>query len=327
MRTRWGHPPLAMRAIAEIADQVHIYPDGASYKLRQAIAAHHGVSADRVLVANGSNEILQLITRTFRRPGDEALFSKASFVVYRLASLANEIAYREIATTPEHAYDMEALAAAITEKTRFIFLANPNNPTGTYFNQGQFDAFMSQVPADCLVVMDEAYFDFVEAKDYPDGVAMQERYPQIIALRTFSKSYGLAGLRVGYAIAAPKVIDYLNRVRDPFNVNLIAQHAAIAALQDAEFLKKTREVNRQGMRQLQQGMLKLGMEPIPSVANFILVKVAMPGVEFYEALLHRGVIVRPMAGYGFPHHVRVSVGLEHENAAFLKHSAAVLDAN
>lgn len=312
-----GPSPLAVEAMREALAELHFYPDGGAFYLKQRLAEHLGVQPSEVLVANGSNEALELIVRTFRWPGCRAVVSAHSFIVYKMASIAANVIVDEVPMTPDLRFDLEAMAERIGDETRFIFLANPNNPTGTWFDRASLVRLLERVPPDVLVVLDEAYFEFVEAPQYPDGVALWREYPNLIVLRTFSKCYGLAGLRIGYGVLSSALNRYIDRVRAPFNTNLLAQRAAVAALGDDDFLARSIAHNRRTLVQLTDGMRRLGLHPVESVTNFVLVELPRPAQEIFEALLERGVIVRPMGGYGLPYHIRVSVGLEEEIGEFL----------
>lgn len=309
-----GPSPKAVSALRERLDELHLYPDGGCFHLRHALAARLGVSPERLIFGNGSNELIELVVRTFLRPGDEALRSQGTFVAYGLALDAMGVA---TCTVPlkEYCYDLEAMAQALTSRTRCIFLANPNNPTGTIYRRAEWADFLEQVGPEVLVVADEAYFEYAADPNYPDSLLDYREDRSVVTLRTFSKVYGLAGLRIGYAVAPPEIVRMMNQVREPFNVNAAAQWAATAALEDAEHLLRSVEGNRLGLAFLTEGLTARGVEWIPSQANFILVRTGQVGVVF-EELLRRGVIVRPV-GPEFPEHVRVTVGTPDENRRFL----------
>ncbi|GIW44712.1 MAG: histidinol-phosphate aminotransferase [Candidatus Binatia bacterium] len=306
-----GPSPRAVAAIQEALGQLHRYPDGSGYYLKRALARKLGVSPDAILLGNGSNELIELAVRTFLRAGDEAVMADQAFVIYRLVVQAQGARAR-IVPLRHYTHDLEAMADALTPATRMVFLANPNNPTGTIFFRDEWEEFLARVPEDVIVVMDEAYFEYVEDPRYPDSLASHLPARALITLRTFSKIYGLAGLRIGYGIAPPPLVDLMDRVRAPFNVSSLAQVAALAALEDDEHVARTRRVNREGMEFLRREFERLGLEYVPSWANFMLVRVGN-GARVYEALLRRGVIVRPMGVYGFPEHVRISIGTAAEN--------------
>jgi histidinol-phosphate aminotransferase len=321
-----GPSPKAVEAIARALPQLHRYPDGSAFYLRRKLAERHGVSPDEILVGNGSNELIEMLVRTFLRPRDEAVIADQAFVVYRMVTQA-------VAATPRivplrhFTHDLEAMAEAVTSRTRMVFVANPNNPTGTIFRRGAWEAFLRMLSGkQLLVVADDAYAEFATDPEYPDTIACRGAGDvPVVSLRTFSKLYGLAGLRVGYAVAPTGVIDALGRVRQPFNVNALALVAADAALDDRAHVEKTLAVNREGMAYLTREFDRLGLPWVPSNANFVLVRVGH-GVDVYEALLRQGVIVRPMDGYGFPDHLRVSVGLPDENARCIRALETVLGA-
>jgi histidinol-phosphate aminotransferase len=319
-----GPSPKAVTAIAEALRSLHLYPDGSAFYLRRRLAERHGVSPDDILVGNGSNELIELIARTFLRPRDEAVMADQAFVIYRMVVQAMAATPR-VVPLRHFTHDLEAMAEAVTPRTRLVFLANPNNPTGTIFRRAEWDAFLQALPAGQLIVVaDDAYADYVEDPDYPDTIAARgDGSVPVVTLRTFSKLYGLAGLRIGYAVAPGQVIDALQRIRQPFNVNALALVGALAALDDHEHVRRTLEVNRQGMRTLSEGFERLGLSYVPSAANFMLVRVGQ-GLVVYQALLRQGVIVRPMDGYGLPEYLRVTIGLPEENRRVLETLAAVL---
>ncbi len=306
-----GPSPRALAAIQEALSQLHRYPDGSCYYLKRALARKLGVSPDALIFGNGSNELIELVVRTFLRQGEEAVMADQAFVIYRLVVQAQGGRSR-VVPLRHYTHNLDAIADAISPATRMVFLANPNNPTGTIFFRDQWEEFLARVPEDVIVVMDEAYFEYVDDPRYPDSLSSQAPTRALLTLRTFSKIYGLAGLRIGYGIAPPALVDLMDRVRAPFNVSSLAQAAAIAALEDDEHVQRTRRVNREGMEFLRREFERLGLEYVPSWANFILVRVGN-GARVYEALLRRGVIVRPMGVYGFPEHVRISIGTPPEN--------------
>ncbi|MEJ2424570.1 MAG: histidinol-phosphate transaminase [Candidatus Thiodiazotropha sp.] len=311
-----GVSPKVTQALMDGMRDVARYPDGSSYRLRHRLAEMHGRGADAVTLGNGSNDVLDMLARVFLGPGDESLFSEYAFAVYPLSSQAVG-AKLVCAPARDYAHDLEALQTRITPNTRVIWIANPNNPTGTWLGRDALHGFLARVPADVIVVIDEAYFEYVEEADYPDATQWLDEFPNLVVTRTFSKAYGLAGLRVGYALSHPVVADLLNRVRQPFNVNLLAQCAALAALDDPQFLEQSVAVNRAGMAQLREGLETQGVDYIPSVGNFLTLNLHRDAAEVDRALLQQGVITRPIAGYGLPNHLRVSIGLEQENARFL----------
>ena len=310
-----GPSPKAVKALAERLGQLHIYPDGDCFYLKRALAAKLDVAADRLIFGNGSNELIELAVRTFMRPGDEAAMAHQAFVIYRLVVQAAGGCCR-IVPLKNFTHDLEAIAEAITAKTRVIFLANPNNPTGTIYGKTQWEKFLQRVTPETLVVVDEAYFEYVVDPDYPNSLSYQEDQRAILTLRTFSKLYGLAGLRIGYAIGPKDLVALMHRVRQPFNVNAAAQWAALAAVGDSDHVRRSLDVNREGMDYLRREIEKLRLEQLPSQANFILVRVGDGGAVF-KRLLRRGVIVRPMGAYDLPEYVRVTIGTMKENSRFI----------
>jgi histidinol-phosphate aminotransferase len=312
---------LAALAPATLAD-LHRYPDGNGFALKQALAARLSVPAAGITLGNGSNDVLELLARAFVTPGDEVIFSEHAFAVYPIVTQA--VGGRAVVTRAvNYGHDLDAMRAVVGERTRLIFVANPNNPTGTWVRADTLRRFVESLPQTVIVVVDEAYFEFVSEPDYPDCVRWVEAMPNLVVTRTFSKIHGLAGLRVGYGISHPQVADILNRVRQPFNVNSLALAAATAALADDTHVRRSADNNRLGMRQLVEGFERLGLEYIPSVGNFVCVRVK-EAAAVYEKLLRRGVIVRPIANYGLPDHLRITVGLPAENSRFLAALAAAI---
>jgi histidinol-phosphate aminotransferase len=317
-----GPSPKAMAAVRAALDDLHRYPDGSCYHLKRALARKLGVSSEALLIGNGSNEIIELAVRTFLRQGEEAVMADQAFVIYRMVVQAH--GGRSICVPLRNfTHDLEAIADAVTPSTRIVFLANPNNPTGTIFSRAQWEEFLGAVPTDVVIVMDEAYAEFVDDPNYPDSLADLRRRRRIMVLRTFSKIYGLAGLRVGYAIADPELVEMMDRLRAPFNVNTLAQVAAVAALDDDEHVVRTKRVNREGMAYLRESLSALGLECVPSWANFVLVRVRN-AARVYDQLLRLGVIVRPVPVYGFPEHLRITIGLPEENQRLVRALQRVL---
>ena len=323
-----GMPESAKQALNAAVANLGRYPDPAGFDLKKAIAQRFGVDQGWLTLGNGSNDILELVASALIEPGSAVVYSQFAFVVYRLATQARG-AKHIVVPAKEHGHDLPAMLEAITPETKIVYVANPNNPTGTYLSIDAIESFLAGVAARhgtrVTVVLDEAYNEFLEPALRVDGVALVKRYPNLIVSRSFSKVYGLAGLRVGFAMAQPVLTDLLNRVRQPFNVNSLAQAAAIAALNDKDFLAKSFAVNRDGKKQLQQGFEKLALQFVPSYANFVLVKVG-DAARINLELLKRGVIVRPVAGDGLPEWLRVSIGLPHENQTFLDALTAILKA-
>jgi histidinol-phosphate aminotransferase len=325
-----GPSPKALEAMRGELQDMWLYPDGNGFDLKQKLAARHGVEMTQITLGNGSSDVLEFAVRVFVGPGDEVLFSEHSFALYPILTQAVG-GTPVVAPAKNWGYDLAALKVRISERTRVIFIANPNNPTGTWLGAGELEGFIQAVPEHVLVVVDEAYFDYAiepdtGAVDYSDTIGWVTCYPNLMVARTFSKSYGLAGLRVGYAVSHPQVADLMNRVRPPFNVNSVALAAATAALDDEEHLQRSVKMNAEGLKQLVSGFKSMGLDYIPSVGNFISVDVGRPAASLYEALLHEGVIVRPVANYGMPDHLRVTVGTPEENARFLSSLKKVLGA-
>jgi histidinol-phosphate aminotransferase len=311
-----GPSPLAIKAVKEALGGLNRYPDGSSYYLKNKLSSRLGLPQEMLTLGNGSNEIIELLVRTYLAPGEEAVIGEPSFAVYPLVvQAAGGVAVR--VPLKDFTHDLSAMAERITEKTRLVFIANPNNPTGTMVTGPAFDAFMKRVPDGVIVCMDEAYFEYVRGPAYPASLRYVEEGWPVVVLRTFSKIYGLAGARVGYGVAHPEITDYINRVRQPFNVNSLAQAAALAALDDHVHIKKSLENNVLGLKYLFDAVTGLGYECVPTEANFFLIKVG-DGKGVYEALLKKGVIVRPMASYGLPEFIRVTVGLPEENRRFVE---------
>jgi histidinol-phosphate aminotransferase len=301
-------PGAAVRsAIAEATGDLCRYPDGNAFALKAALSGRYGVDAERIVVGNGSNDVLELVTQAFLRPGDHAVYSRA---VQARGAVGIEVPARD------YGHDLPAMRAAITPATRIVFVANPNNPTGTWIAPDALAAFLASIPDDVLVVLDEAYDEYLESAQQAPSAAWTGTYANLIVVRTFSKVYGLAALRVGYGIMGANVAAMLNRVRQPFNVNALAQAAALAALGDTAYVEESRALNRAGRRELEDGARALGLRFIPPHGNFVLIHVG-DGDRIYRRLLEQGVIVRPVANYGLPEFLRVTVGLPAENRRFL----------
>ncbi len=318
-----GCSALVREVIENELTELARYPDGGGFALRNALAQKHGMDATCITLGNGSNDVLDMIARVFLESGEESLFSEHAFAVYPISSQAVG-AILKMAPAKDYGCDLDAMLERTTGRTRVIWIANPNNPTGTWIPEKELRAFIAKVPESCVVVVDEAYIEYVKEPDYPDASQWLDEFPNLIVTRTFSKAYGLAGLRVGYALSHPDVAELLNRVRQPFNVNSLAQAAAIAALQDQAFIERVVELNTAGMKQLVDGFEAIGLEYIPSVGNFICVDVGRPASEVDQALLREGCITRPIANYGLPNHLRVSIGLAEENQRLLEALKKVL---
>lgn len=313
-----GPGKMALAAARDCLPELARYPDGNGYALKAALAAKLGLDANRITLGNGSNDILELMARAFVSPADEVVFSEHAFAVYPIVTQA--VGGRAmIAPAHEWGHDLVAMLGLVSEHTRLVFIANPNNPTGTWLDGATLERFLSALPAHVLVVIDEAYFEYARhmRQDYPDTMQWILRYPNLVVARTFSKAYGLAGLRVGYGVSHPDVADILNRVRQPFNLNSMALAAAQAALADHEHLTQSLQLNQQGMLQLTAAFANMGLEFIASAGNFVSVDVQRQAAPIYEALLYEGVIVRPVASYGMPRHLRITVGLPAENERFI----------
>jgi histidinol-phosphate aminotransferase len=310
-------PGAAVRkAIAEATEDLCRYPDGNAFALKAALATRYGVAADRIVIGNGSNDVLELVTQAFLRPGDHAVYSQHAFAVYPLAVQARGATGIEVPAR-DFGHDLHAMRAAVTPATRIVFVANPNNPTGTWIAPDLLEAFVASIPEDVVVVLDEAYDEYLEPAQHAPSAAWTGTYANLVVARTFSKVYGLAALRVGYGIMHANVAAMLNRVRQPFNVNALAQAAALAALGDSAYVEESRALNRTGRRELEEGVRALGLRSIPPHGNFVLIHVGDAGAV-YRRLLEQGVIVRPVANYGLPEFLRVTVGLPAENRRFLE---------
>jgi histidinol-phosphate aminotransferase len=311
----------ALAAIQAALPELALYPDGSGYHLKQALAKKYTVDASQITLGNGSNEILELVARAFVTPAFNVIFSQHAFAVYPIVTQAVG-AKAIVVPALNYGHDLNAMLQSITEKTRLVFIANPNNPTGTVLTQANLEAFISALPDIVICVLDEAYFEYVSRAAgldaNIDSIDWLKKYPNLIITRTFSKAYGLAGLRVGYSLSSPQIADILNRVRQPFNNNSLALAAAEAALDDADHITKTTTVNAHGMQQLTQGFKALGLQWIDSAANFVLVDLKRPGMPIYQALLRKGVIVRPVDNYELPNHLRISIGTKEENRLFLQ---------
>lgn len=299
------------------------YPDGNGFALKSALSEKWGVASSQITLGNGSNEILELLARAFLTTEHEVIFSQHAFAVYPLVTQAVG-AQAKVVPAVNYGHDLKAMQAAICDKTRLIFIANPNNPTGTYLTEQALAEFLAAVPAHVICVLDEAYFEYVAKDDYPNSIAWLSVYPNLVITRTFSKAYGLAGLRVGYSLSSTEMADILNRVRQPFNNNALALAAAEVAIQDTEYLAETVALNKAGMQYLSDAFSAMGLPWIESVGNFISVDLMREADSINTALLHKGVIVRPVANYEMPNHLRISIGTEAENAFFINALKAIL---
>jgi histidinol-phosphate aminotransferase len=314
-----GPSPKAAAAVLNALNNLHRYPDGSGYYLREKLSKKFNVPFDGIVLGNGSNEIIELLIRTFLLPGDEAILPAPSFLVYELAVQARGGKAVSVPLS-QLSIDLDAMADQITPRTKIIFVNNPNNPTGTIVSQGEFEAFLKRIPAGVIVVLDEAYREFVRVDDTPNGFdyVRSNGEPPVVVLRTFSKLYGLAGLRIGYGVMAPEIADYLNRVRQPFNTGSLSQIAALAALDDEEFVNRTLDLVWSGLDYLYAEIGRLGLRYFPTQANFFLIEVPVDAKKVFEAMLRKGVIIRAMNAYGLSSYIRVNVGLPTENERFIK---------
>lgn len=324
-----GPSPKAQAAMAHALQTIGLYPDGNGFELKQALARKHHCSIEQITLGNGSNDLLVMLAEAFLNADVEAIYSQYCFAIYPIAVQATGATARVAPAYPNThgmalGHDLEAMSQLINDQTRLIFIANPNNPTGTWVTAHELKAFIASVPKDILVVVDEAYIEYVQDDQFPDASLWIHEFENLVVTRTFSKAYGLAGLRVGYALSHFSVAAVLNRVRQPFNVNSIALAAATAALDDAEHLQQSVELNTRGMQQVLTGLESLGVRVYPSKGNFVLIDCARPSVEVNEAMLRQGVIVRPVTGYGLPTQLRISIGTEQENARMLSALAVAL---
>ncbi len=318
-----GPSPKALTAMRAALEDSNRYPDGGSWALREKVAARHQVAPNRIFMASGSVEVLNLLAFLFLRPGLNAVFSQHGFAIYPLAAAAAGGESKVVPMRSGFEFDLEGIADAIDANTRIVFLDNPNNPTGVIFRRQEWEKWLPRVPEHVVIVADEAYFEFVRDPEYPDSLNYHDGRRMIVTLRTFSKIFGLAGLRVGYAVSSPSIVKLLNNVRQPFNVTSMAQVGALAALDDTEHVHKTLEVNARGMAYLENEFTRLRIGYVKSNANFILAEVG-DGRAVFDKLLRHGVIVRPVGGYGLPRHLRISVGLEEENHKLIEALEQVL---
>lgn len=318
-----GISPKARAAMLAAMDDLTRYPDGNGFALKTAIAKRFALAPNQIVLGNGSNDILELAARTFLTPADSVVYSQYSFAVYPLATQAVGARGIEVKAV-EYGHDLDAMLAAIQPDTKLVFIANPNNPTGTLCRPGDVVEFLEKCPAHALVVLDEAYTEFLPKEKRLDSIALLGQFPNLIISRTLSKAYGLAGLRMGFALTSPELADLMNRVRQPFNVNSLAQAAAVAALDDLDYLRETIRINAEGMKQLTDAFVRLGIPFIPSYGNFITFHVG-DGPALNQFMLQRGVIIRPLASYGLRDSLRVSIGLPAENAKFIDVLAEALE--
>lgn len=318
-----GPSPLAVQAAGKALAESNRYPDGSGFYLRAALSVRHDIPAEKIFLGNGSTEIIDLIARLLLRPDNTGVTSDGSFPLYYIAIRA---AGARLVQVPlcEYRFDLETMARDLPSDARLVYLANPNNPTGTMFTADELDSFLARIPAEVFVVLDEAYCDYVERRDYPRSIDLVRSGANLLVLRTFSKIYGLAGLRIGYGLGPAELLTEMNKIRGPFNTSGVAQAAALAALGDAPHVRRSVDSNRAGLAQLTEGLRDLGVRPVPSVANFLLAEFGYDTGPLCEQLTKRGVIVRPMGWMGFPNAIRISVGTQDENKAFLQALAGLL---
>lgn len=312
-----GPSPLAVEAILKHINTLHRYPDGSAYYLTSKLSALFGLPPSRIILGNGSNQLIELIIRTFLLPGEHAIQGFPTFLLYDKMVTGTDC---EIISIPlsDYRVDLEAVSKAVRPNTKILFINNPNNPTGSALLKEEMTSFLNSLPEDIIVVLDEAYIEFASDPDVANGLDMLAHFPRMIVLRTFSKLYGLAGLRIGYGFASEEMIDYMNRIRQPFNTNTLAQVGAAAALDDMDFVRRTLEVVREGLAYLYRQLDRLGLEYIPTQTNFFLIKMPRGAKKGYESMLREGVIVRSMDSYGLQDHIRVNVGLHEENERFIR---------
>ena len=317
-----GPSPRALEAARSTLSDSHRYPDGVAFNLRAKLAERYGVAMDEVLLGAGSNELLDLAVRTFCTPAQHVVFAEPSFVVYRIAAMSSGVPFTAVPLTRGLAHDLPAMTAAVRPETRVMFVANPNNPTGTYVSQAAVEKLLREVPPEVIIVMDEAYLEYADAPDFPDSLKLRGLRERLLVMRTFSKIYGLAAFRVGYGIGPKDLIDYMNRIRAPFNVSTLGQAAGVAALDDIGHVETARQLNQKERRRVTETLTARGLAVTPSQANFVLVDLARPARPVYDALLQKGVIVRPFPS--LPTSLRVTLGTERENDRFLTALAEVL---
>ncbi len=318
-----GPSPLAKKALAEHISKVNLYPDADCFELRRKLSEKLGVPEDTIIIGNGSNEVIEIVARTFLEPGDEAIYGRHAFIVYPIITQSLGCSH-VVSRMPDLTHDLEDMLSLVTEKTKIIYIANPNNPTGTMVRRDEFEWFLERVPENVIILVDEAYFEYVDDPEYPDTLRYHSVRESLVTVRTFSKIYGLAGLRVGYGVASSDAVSYMNRVREPFNVNSAAQAAACAALDDERHVNRSRKLNREGKEYFREKLTELGVGYTESHANFFLVDLEADPMPVYEALLRDGVITRPVGAYGLKTHLRVSFGLARENERFIESLRRIL---
>lgn len=321
-----GPSPLAVEAITRSLNRLHLYPDGNCYYLRMALARDLQVKPEQIVFGNGSNEVIELVVRTLVHDDEEVIYGWPSFVMYRLICTSLNLKAHEVPLI-DHTHDVRGMLASVNAKTKVMILANPNNPTGTLISAEDFLYLLENAPPELNIVVDEAYFEYIADPGYPNSIQLRERYPNLIVCRTFSKAYGLAALRVGYGIMDTRTADYVNRVREPFNVNTLAQVAAEAALKDVGHVGKSVTMVRQGLGHLYRQLDRMGLGYVPSHANFILIESSIPADEMEAQLMREGVIVRSMTGFGLDHHIRVTVGTKQQNNRLIEAMKKVIGAD
>ncbi len=318
-----GPSPAALDVYHHLSTDLALYPDGAAFDLKQALAQHLQVPIDTITLGNGSDNVLALAVQVFAAPGSEVLLSETGFITFTLIAKAHQ-AKVTYATEQAWTADVKALLAAVNDNTSVIMIANPNNPTGTWIDNDALNQLLTKVPTNIIVVIDEAYYEYMDDPNYPNTIALQQQYPNLIITRTFSKAYGLAGLRIGYAIADPKITDLLNRVRLPFNVNSTGQAAALAAISDQQHVAASVVLNKRQRSILTESLEKLGLAVIPSATNFVMVDLKQAAQPIYESLLRHGIIVRPLGPYQLPNHLRITIGLAEHNQRLLQTLAELI---
>ncbi|NIT14068.1 MAG: histidinol-phosphate transaminase [Candidatus Dadabacteria bacterium] len=311
-----GPSPKALDSLRDKLADINWYPDGDCFYLKEKLSARLGVSSEGLIVGNGSNDVIEIAARTFMKPGDEAIMGEFAFIVYPLVTKAIG-AKAVISPMPVLRHDLKDMYKRISAKTKMIFLANPNNPTGTMVTKQELEWFLEMVPEEIIILVDEAYFEYVDSEDYPNSLDYQKSRDSIITVRTFSKIYGLAGIRLGYGVGSEDIISYMNRVREPFNVNSLAQTAGISALRDYEHVNKSIQINDEGKKYMQTEFDKMGIKHFDSYTNFILIDLQADPIPIYNELIKQGVIVRPVGGYGLNTHLRISIGLMEQNVRFI----------
>jgi len=322
-----GPSPMAVSAIMDKVHTLNRYPDGSGFYLKEKIAEKCKVSAGQIILGNGSDELIELLIRTFLSTGDHAVQAFPSFLVYEKAIKGAGGRMSSVPILSDFRIDLKGIARAITPETKLVFVNNPNNPTGSAISKGEMASFLNEIPDHVIVALDEAYIEFVSDDSVSSGLELLEGHPLLFVLRTFSKLYGLAGLRIGYGFGSGEVVDYMNRVRQPFNANALAQAAAIAAMDDAEFVSRSLSVIREGLQYLYKSLEELGIEYVPTQANFFLIKVPLGGKKSYELMLREGVIVRAMDSFGLPDYIRINVGLREENERFIRTLRKISEVN